>query len=532
MRRKRRITLWGLLLLLVVGGCLASQSTPAAAATTTADRHVLIVYDAINPTVSGQKKLAAVQRLLASLNVKTQTERLSDYQTGQLTTQRYQGVVTLNNWEQGRLYNAAFVRDRNRFTGRQLHIGSGLSVQEAHRLGATRQRVYHQQFVLHDGGNWQLLPFSTDLTLLNGLSRHTQTFGTLRTQGAGLAPHAYGVVHGKSAYLPYLTADGFSLTVASRTLAALFGQSRTNRPLLTITGVTPYTNLARLRRLGQRLYQAGIPFAVSTTSVADNTTFRAFKRFAQTLSELETENGVIFLQAPVVGATNRQSGQLLEQLMVGQLNQLGQRQVLPVGISAPAYWNQDRAFRRHGLQRATNVLLLPNPATTIFAKQDNLGTTFTQTWYGLPLRSLQTVENGHHAPGDLSWAVPTALTVPMPDSAKGLTATLKQVTGLTTRWYDPSQQLTSRLTSTSATFRYDHGSYFLNGREIDVGNSTVALPRFNPRRKNHVALKGYFRVQGWILWIFFTIVLVILVIFIILGRRIYRRMFFQNSKRR
>jgi len=502
-----------------------------AAATPTAQKRVLVVYDAINPTVSGQKKLAAVQRILTSLNLKSQTERLSDYHAGQLTTAKYRGVITLNNWEQGRLSNRAFITDRQHFTGTQLHIGSGLDAQEARRLGATRHTVYHQQFVLQSGTNWQLLPFSTDLTLLEQLAKGTQRFGTLRTQSAGLAPHAYGVVHGKTGYLPYLTADGFSLTLASQTIAALFGQTQRHQPLLTITNVTPYTNLTLLKRLGQRLYQAGIPFAVSTTSVADNTTFHAFKRFTGVLTELENEGGVIFLQAPIVGATNAQSGEVLEQQLVGQLNQLGQRQAFPVGISAPAYWNQDRVFRRHGLQRATAVMLLPNPATTTFAKQDNLGATYQQAWYGLPLRSLQTVQNGHHDVGDLTWYLPTALTVPMVDSAKQLTATMRQVTAVQTTWYAPAQHLSSRLTSASATFRYRHGSYFLNGREIQVGQAGVDLPQFHPQRKNHVALKGYFQVQGWILLIFFTIVLVVLVIFIIVGRRIYRRMFERNSRR-
>lgn len=529
--RRHHFTIWLVLLgFLTISGTLMT-ATPARAATTD-DRRVLIVYDAINPTVSGQKKLAAVQRIFASLGIKTQSERLSDYYQGQLTTRKYRGVVTLNNWEQGRLQNRAFVRDRQAFKGIHLHIGSSLTAQEATRLGAKRVATYHQQFVLRSGQNWQLLPFSTDLTLLASFAKNTQRFGTLATQSAGLAPHAYGVVHRRAGYLPYIVADGYSFTLASQTIAALFGQTRRYQPLLTVTGVTPYTNLKLLRQLGKELYAAGVPFAISTTSVADNTTFHAFKRFTQTLVDLEQEGGVIFLQAPIVGAANAQSGQTLEQLMVGELNQLGQRQVLPVGVSAPAYWNQDKVFRRYGLQRASTVLLLPDPVTTTFARQDNLGTTHGQTWYGLPLRTLQTVKNGRHAANDLDWYLPTALTVPMVDSTKALRATMQRVRQVQTTWYDPGRQLTSHMTSASATFRYDHGSYFLNGREITIGASSVALPRFNPQRKNHVALKGYFKVQSWLLWVFFIVTFVILVAFIVVGRQIYRRMFLQNKQGR
>lgn len=185
--RRHHFTIWLVLLgFLTISGTL--MTAPPARAATTDDRRVLIVYDAINPTVSGQKKLAAVQRIFASLGIKTQSERLSDYYQGQLTTRKYRGVVTLNNWEQGRLQNRAFVRDRQAFKGIHLHIGSSLTAQEATQLGAKRVATYHQQFVLRSGQNWQLLPFSTDLTLLASFAKNTQRFGTLATQSAGLAP--------------------------------------------------------------------------------------------------------------------------------------------------------------------------------------------------------------------------------------------------------------------------------------------------------------------------------------------------------
>ncbi|MDT7015073.1 hypothetical protein [Levilactobacillus namurensis] len=138
---RRQLKLWLVVLGLCLGlaGGLAIPLTAHAATS----RRVLIVYDAINPTANGQQKLAAVQRILASLNLPTQTERLSDYQAGQLTDKAYQGVVTLNNWPQGRLTNAAFLRDRRQFTGRQLHIGSGLDAQEARQFGARRETLYH-----------------------------------------------------------------------------------------------------------------------------------------------------------------------------------------------------------------------------------------------------------------------------------------------------------------------------------------------------------------------------------------------------
>ncbi|GEO68964.1 hypothetical protein [Levilactobacillus acidifarinae] len=484
-------------------------------------QRVLIVYDARNPRADGPAKIATLQRLLASVGVPTQTEALAHYHAGQLTTQKYQGVVTLVNWPTDHGHNAAFTRDRERFTGRQLHIGQDLSDAEARHLHATPQTRYHQQFTLRSGQSWQLLPFSENLTVLP--SHGDRQLGQLQIQGTDRTTYAYGTVRGRYGYLPYLANDGLSLVLAMRTVAKLFHQTGTQRPLLTITGVTPYSDLRRLRQLGQQLAAANIPFAVSTTTVANNTALQGFSAFTRTLRAIERDNGVIFLQTPTVHAANAKSGNALEQLMVAQLNQLGQRQVIPVGLSAPAYWNQDKLLRRHGLQRASDVLLLPNPKTPVYAQRDNLGATYDRTWFGLSLRSLQTQRDGQLTPDHL--ALPTAITTAMPTSARQLTATMRQIKALPVTWYQPQQQLQTSLVSASATFAYRRGTYLLNGRAVTIGAEATGVPRYHFTRKNKVVLGNYFKYQGWILLGFFAVTTVVLVTFLVVGRRIYRRKF-------
>lgn len=490
-----------------------------------ADKRVLIVYDALNPTVKGQRKLAGLQQLLTSIGVTTQTEKLSDYYAGQLTTKKYMGVVTLVNWPQGDLHNAAFTRNQQTFSGKKLHVGQQLSQAEAHQLHAVRHNVYHQQLTLSAGGQQQLLPFSENITLLT-VKRKAQNFGQLRPQNQGIGHYPYGTVVGRAGYLPYFEANGFSQVLAAQTIATLFGNVRQRKPLLTITGVTPYSDLNRLTQLATKLNAAGIPFAISTTSVADNTSLAAFSKFTKALRIVENNQGIIFLQVPIVGAANRQSGALLEQTMVEELNQLGQRQVMPVGISAPVYWNQDKVFRRYGLARSSNVLLLPNPATTTFAAQDNLGATYGQTWTGLSLNSLLTVKNGRQiAVNRLEFPTRTALTVPFPTSQKKLTAMVKRVTQLNVGWYQPQDHLQTKITSASATFDYRQGIYYLNGSPVTIGTEATGIPKYHFSQTRHVALDKYFKVQGNILFVFFTVTTIVLVVFLFLGRRIYRQMF-------
>ena len=197
-----------------------------------------------------------------------------------------------------------------------------------------RRNVYHQQLILSARVNNNFSPSGEDITLLKTQGK-AHRYGTLRPQNQGIGRYPYGTVVGQRGYLPYFEASGFSQVLAAQTIAQLFGKQRQLQPLLTITGVTPYSDLKRLTTLAQRLNTAGIPFAISTTSVADNTSLAAFSRFAKALRIVENNQGIIFLQVPVVGAANKQSGSLLEQTMVEE-QPVGQRQVMPVGISAPS----------------------------------------------------------------------------------------------------------------------------------------------------------------------------------------------------
>lgn len=490
-------------------------------------QRVLVVYDREDPQHGGRTKIATMQRLLASVGVPSQTEALAAYHAGQLTGDKYQGVVTLVNTPNDPVKNAAFFRDRARFTGRKLHVGQGLSAQEATQLNATRRLLDHQQVTLRAGSTWQLLPFKSVITLLQPTGPQTK-IGTLRASGGGGATYAYGTVVDQAGYLPELLTTGVAMTCAMRTVATLFDQVADHAPLLTITGVTPYSDLARLRQLSRWLKAAGIPFAVSTTTVSRNTGLQGFATFTKTLREVETSGGVIFLRVPTGAVARTSSGPALEHEMVAQLNQLGQRQVIPVGLSAPGTWNQDAVLRSAGLQRAQNVLFLPDEEETLTRHADNLGATYGQSWFALQLDQLQTPQTGQGTP--TTFAVPTAVTVPFPQSTRQLTAQLRRLQDLQVTWYAPQRELTAELTSASATFAYRRGTYQLNGQTVAVSTTNAGIPNYHFTRPTQVTMQNYFKYQGWVLLTFFSLTTVVLVGFLVVGRRLYRRKFFRQDK--
>lgn len=98
----------------------------------------------------------------------------------------------------------------------------------------------------------------------------------------------YGVIHNNIAFLPYFRADGLSFLEASELIAQFFGrQTQTYRPLLVITGITPYSDLIRLVKVAEYLYSEGIPYAISATSVATNTNLKAYHYYTLALQHVE-----------------------------------------------------------------------------------------------------------------------------------------------------------------------------------------------------------------------------------------------------
>jgi len=118
---------WRLLGGLIFGLLMMWGTSQFVAQAKTTTPKVMLVYDSQNVAQHDQTKVAAVQRLLTSFNVRVKTVLAADYHAGSL--QHYQGVITMINWPQTDLNNAAFSRDRQRFKGIKLHIGPNLTGQ-------------------------------------------------------------------------------------------------------------------------------------------------------------------------------------------------------------------------------------------------------------------------------------------------------------------------------------------------------------------------------------------------------------------
>ncbi|KRN19836.1 hypothetical protein IV79_GL001125 [Pediococcus claussenii] len=485
---------------------------------------VLVVYDSQNVSQDGNRRLDTLQRLMASYHFKVTTIKLNSYKQGEIKKEDYQGVISLINWPEAHINNQQYDHDLQLYSGIKLHIGQNISDSEQTGLKVKLKQLYHQQLTISGkSGTSQLLPFTDSMQVVpQSDSKHGQSFGTLISQGDNSKRYAYGWVEEKSGYLPFIANDGLSMLLAAQTIGNLFDCAKQQHPLLTITDVTPYSDLNQLSHLTSQLFGMGIPFAVSVRSVADNTNLKAFDRFTAVLRKIENQNGVVFLQTPETIDPSTSSGNELKQLMQDYFISLGRKQVLPVGISATNEWNQNEMLRTNGLEQANRVLLLPNSSK--FQDDGNKLTAgiADTNYFAMSLKNFQTV----HKLTDESWTIPTSVTVKTPSGTQQTKDTLDRIDRLKIDFLDPaSSDQSMEISAGALRINYLHGNYTLNGEPVTISQQNEFSVAPNKTKTTVSAVNRFFKFQSNIMLIFFGFVLIILVVFIVLGRRIYRGMF-------
>ncbi|MCH5462011.1 hypothetical protein HC026_08340 [Lactobacillus sp. LC28-10] len=527
----RKGYLWGFLLiiLLLLG---VKQSTIQAEAAD--QRPVMLVYDSKNIAEHGDLDLDCCQRLLTSLGLPVKTVQLSQYHAHLLETSHCQGVITMVNWAQVNSRNQAFERDRARFTGVKLHIGSGLQTDERKSLGGHFKTLVHQQLKVHQGQANQLL--STNKTLLVNDKRagNAMSVGWLTNQNMPAESYSYGVKVGNAGFLPEIGTDGVSINLAGQLIAKLFKLDRQPQlPLLTITGVTPYTKMNHLKHLIDCLSSQGYPFALSIVSVESNTDLAAFHRYTKILRYAEKSGGVIFLSPSTETGTQRLNEAQLRSVFQTELASLGADRVLPIGVSAPGYWNRSQRRQAAVLSPASHVLLRPDTHLKLEEKPVEAepvvtnSQVFPTSIVGIPFDAFETATYQNK----IQFFQSTALLVKMPADTTEINRLMQRLQGSKLRWFDPVRdQLETSLKIGTVSYEYQAGQYLVNHQVVfdldaDIENfATDAKPAESDSWMN--------RVIQWqshaLLWLFAGIGLVLTGL-LVLGWRIYRRKFIRNS---
>ena len=175
------------------------------------NRPVLLVYDSENVYYNGSKKIDSVQRMLTADGLKVKTVMLENYRSGELSDNKYWGVVTLINWQEADLSNDSFTHDRAKFSGTKLHIGPNLQDDELEGLHAKKGMIIKQQLTLSDDGITEQIPYTNRMEYLVDVAG-SDKYGVLNTQNVGNQKTLpYGVKVDSNAFLPFWNTSGLAI---------------------------------------------------------------------------------------------------------------------------------------------------------------------------------------------------------------------------------------------------------------------------------------------------------------------------------
>lgn len=106
-----------------------------------------------------------------------------------------------------------------------------------------------------------------------------------------------------------------------------------------------------------------------------------------------------------------------------------ERNIYPVGLTIPSYWNQDEYYQNSALSIANTIILTGSSTDEIiYQKKSNHSLTFQTAFFSLPYSDLAGIEwkkNGKQS--DYKFPMSTVLSFPFPDTKKQINQVIHQI---------------------------------------------------------------------------------------------------------
>jgi hypothetical protein len=523
MRRSYRLAL--IISCLFMTGCFLFKTVEAAEK----EQRILLVYDSLNIAENKQNDLDALQRLLTSYGVTVQTIEEDDYLSGMLFEQEFTGVITMINWSDKGL-NQEFVKDRSSFTGKKLHIGSNVALDEQQLFSGKWQELSHRQFTLEDEKeNYsQILSYKDQTTVLKDTAG--KSMGQLRTQEIDHQVVPFAVLENGHGFLPFFDRKGAVFLKSAELIGAWLGIEQSYSPVLTIADLNPMKDMGVASTFQQALSKVNTPYIVSTTSVNQNNTTKPYNVFTDVLRSFESGAGVIFLEMPVVNNVNLNDDHALSQLLEQQISLLVDRNVFPVGFSTYGYWNQDAQYQADGLKISNTIILRENPSIEdqYYRAKTNNSERFGTAFYDFPYDYLAGITwNVNGSKATYQFPMPVTLSFSFPDTEKEINTIINNISKSPLNFYVVGQKkIQFDIQTQTQHIQLLNRRRYLNGKLVNsfnnVPNTTVSGAVFKGQ------FARFFNVTNVVLIVFVITTILILGVLFGFGRRNYRSKYIQK----
>lgn len=440
---------------------LPLTSVQAETADQTGSPQVLLLYDSKGIGTANEGGLVALERLLAAYGVSVTRRSLDAYEPGMLD--QYDRVIHVTNLPELRTGNPAYETDAKGYRGSLLEIG-----------GSPAAR------------------------------------GTKADAGTG----------GDVTRLASLPLNPAAALAAGETLREWLGIERRGESYLLFKEVYPFSDLELLKKLADRLYDSGTPFLVSVRPVFTNTDFPAMQRYLDALAYVQSRNGSILVNVPVVMPSINSQDQSLGPKMEQFTLLLEQEGIIPLGVGAEMYWTYDAHYAGPGLQYFDSAVLFPDEKPMPMQPVE-VSSVFRSSLYSITPDELDELPGG----GDrlLEFPMDTAVTLDFVQDESQLDAVLERIHSY---WLDYAdyKQSTHEVRAGGRTAGSSAGLLYLDGEPQNPGYvSKVPDTDFAYEAEVQKSFAHLFKAQNQFFIIVIAVSLVVFGGLMIIGYRLYRK---------
>lgn len=289
-----------------------------------------------------------------------------------------------------------------------------------------------------------------------------------------------------------------------------------------VKDIYPFSDLQLLQNMADRLYDAGIPFIASVQPVFSNTDFPAMKRYLSALQYVQSRNGSIIVNAPVVQATPGLNGQTLQARMESFIAVLAENRIAPLGIGAELYWTYDTVFANSGMRFFDSAVLYPD-VSPLHIERTNTSRTFVSSLYSVRLDDL--AKMGKIGGQSQTFRTDTAVTFDFTDDKELLAKNLKALVG-TRIAFDDYKEYRHEVRSGSHTIVSLNAAISIDGKMVhEQEGSDPVKDDYKYQEEVQKSFTTLFSVQNRIFIVIIAATLVVFGCFLLIGRRLYLRKF-------
>lgn len=483
---------------------------------------VLLLYDSLAKGTSKEGNIESMQRLLSSYGIQVTQSTFDTYKQNSLS--QYSKVIGIRNLDELTVSNKDFLNDFETYEGDYLHIGTSVPNKVEDELDIQTARASDLYIKL------SIDQFSESrIHMLNVpyiLQAEGMAYGRI-TSDHGDVHAPYGVRGERYAYIPYYEQGNLSEIAISYIIRDWLDTTKQGQTYLIFKEIYPFSDLKLLETMADKLYGAGIPFMVSTRPVFSNTDYPAMLRYMETLKYVQSRNGSIIVNTPVVSSTMSDNGPVLQAQMESYVDVLADYGVVPLGIGAEMYWSYDQQYAEYGMGLFDSSVLFPNE-NVIYRSQSNSSQSFRSSLYSVSLAFLKQLDHSDKILPDLP--MDSVITYDFPGNEEQQNQVVQELIDSWITFSDYKYGNHNVITEKNS-LSSNSGFLTVNGHRVDLNDAYNNIDSdYAYTVKEEQSFTKLFNIQNKIFIVLIVITLIMFGGLFIIGYRLYLRKYINQRR--